>query len=118
MVDFSGFDMVAIGSGIGAIIKAVMSDSKAAKADDRAKAIEDARLATKIERDREFQQLKMEVAVLNERNATMAKQLDEGTTRFAQIESDLKQINKNLNTIIGKLSEMRRSGHGPEEEPV
>lgn len=117
-MDFSGFDAFTVGAFIGSLIKAFMSDSKATKAENKAREIEEARIATKIERDKEFQQLKMEVAVLNERNATMAKQLDEGTTRFAQIESDLKQINKNLNTIIGKLSEMRRSGHGPEAEPV
>ena len=118
MIDLSGLDMVAIGSGVGAIIKALMSDSKAEKANARASEIETARIATKAERDREFQEIKTEVAVLKAQNEMMQKQLAEGTTRFCTMENDLKQINKSLNVIIGKLSEMRRSGHAPEEGPV
>lgn len=118
MDDVNGFSLTMIGGMIGAFVKAFMSDSKAAKADAKTREIEEARIATKIERDKEFLDIKTEVAVLKAQNEMMQKQLAEGTTRFSTMETDLKQINKNLNVIIGQISEMRRSGHTPEREPV
>ena len=42
--------------------------------------------------------------------------LDEGNARFDKMDSELKEINKSLNIIIGKVDTMlRRSGHTPED---
>lgn len=46
----------------------------------------------------------------------LEKRLDHGETRFDKMDTELKEINKSLNIIIGKVDTMlRRSGHNPEE---
>lgn len=46
----------------------------------------------------------------------LEKRLDEGNSRFNRMDDELKEINKSLNIIIGKVDTMlRRSGHNPEE---
>ena len=46
----------------------------------------------------------------------LEKRLDEGQTRFDRMDAELKEINKSLNIIIGKVDTMlRRSGHTPED---
>ena len=46
----------------------------------------------------------------------LEKRLDAGQTRFDKMDSELKEINKSLNIIIGKVDTMlRRSGHTPED---
>lgn len=46
----------------------------------------------------------------------LEKRLDQGETRFDKMDTELKEINKSLNIIIGKVDTMlRRSGHNPEE---
>lgn len=46
----------------------------------------------------------------------LEKRLDQGETRFDKMDTELKEINKSLNIIIGKVDTMlRRSGHDPEE---
>ena len=128
MIDFSGLDMVAIGSGVGAIIKALMSDSKASRAEAKAKEIEEARAATKIERD-------TRIAVLEEKNKYLESRLSEGNDRFEKLEKKIDETNKNVeqtNHILGEIKGalmnsglvfsgtpvIRRSGHTPEREPV
>lgn len=44
------------------------------------------------------------------------KRLNQGENRFDRMDSELKEINKSLNIIIGKVDTMlRRSGHNPED---
>lgn len=44
------------------------------------------------------------------------KRLNQGENRFDKMDSELKEINKSLNIIIGKVDTMlRRSGHNPED---
>lgn len=46
----------------------------------------------------------------------LEKRLNEGNTRFDKMEADLKEINKALCILIGKVDTMlRRSGHTPED---
>lgn len=46
----------------------------------------------------------------------LEKRLDEGNSRFNRMDDELKEINKSLNIIIGKVDTMlRRSGHNPED---
>lgn len=46
----------------------------------------------------------------------LEKRIDQGETRFDKMDTELKEINKSLNIIIGKVDTMlRRSGHNPEE---
>lgn len=47
----------------------------------------------------------------------LEKRLNEGNARFDRMDTELKEINKSLNIIIGKVDTMlRRSGHTPESE--
>lgn len=47
----------------------------------------------------------------------LEKRLNEGNARFDKTDAELKEINKSLNIIIGKVDTMlRRSGHTPESE--
>lgn len=46
----------------------------------------------------------------------LSKRLDEGNNRFDNLEKEMKEINKSLYIIIGKVDSMlRRSGHTPED---
>lgn len=47
----------------------------------------------------------------------LSKRLDEGNSRFDNLEKEMKEINKSLYIIIGKVDSMlRRSGHTPEKQ--
>lgn len=49
----------------------------------------------------------------------LEKRLDAGQTRFDRMDAELKEINKSLNIIIGKVDTMlRRNGHTPEDEQI
>ena len=128
MVDISGFDAVTVGAFVGSLIKAFMSDSKASRAEAKAKEIEEARAATKIERD-------TRIAVLEEKNKYLESRLSEGNDRFEKLEKKLDETNKNVeqsNHILGEIKGalmnnglvfsgtpvIRRSGHTPEKEPL
>lgn len=128
MVDISGFDAVTVGAFVGSLIKAFMSDSKASRAEAKAKEIEEARAATKIERD-------TRIAVLEEKNKYLESRLSEGNDRFEKLEQKIDETNKNVeqtNHILGEIKGalmnnglvfsgtqvIRRSGHTPEKEPM
>lgn len=128
MIDISGFDAVTVGAFVGSLIKAFMSDSKASRAEAKAKEIEEARAATKIERD-------TRIAVLEEKNKYLESRLSEGNDRFEKLEKKLDETNKNVeqsNHILGEIKGalmnnglvfsgtpvIRRSGHTPEKEPL
>lgn len=128
MIDISGFDAVTVGAFVGSLIKAFMSDSKASRAEAKAKEIEEARAATKIERD-------TRIAVLEEKNKYLESRLSEGNDRFEKLEQKIDETNKNVeqtNHILGEIKGalmnsglvfsgtpvIRRSGHTPEKEPL
>lgn len=128
MIDISGFDAVTVGAFVGSLIKAFMSDSKASRAEAKAKEIEEARAATKIERD-------TRIAVLEEKNKYLESRLSEGNDRFEKVEKKIDETNKNVeqtNHILGEIKGalmnsglvfsgtpvIRRSGHTPEKEPL
>lgn len=128
MMDISGFDAVTVGAFVGSLIKAFMSDSKASRAEAKAKEIEEARAATKIERD-------TRIAVLEEKNKYLESRLSEGNDRFEKVEKKIDETNKNVeqtNHILGEIKGalmnsglvfsgtpvIRRSGHTPEKEPL
>ena len=128
MIDISGFDAVTVGAFVGSLIKAFMSDSKASRAEAKAKEIEEARAATKIERD-------TRIAVLEEKNKYLETRLSEGNDRFEKLEKKIDETNKNVeqsNRILGEIKGalmnnglvfsgtpvIRRSGHTPEKEPL
>lgn len=128
MIDISGFDAVTVGAFVGSLIKAFMSDSKASRAEAKAKEIEEARAATKIERD-------TRIAVLEEKNKYLESRLSEGNDRFEKVEQKIDETNKNVeqtNHILGEIKGalmnsglvfsgtpvIRRSGHTPEKEPL
>lgn len=128
MIDISGFDAVTVGAFVGSLIKAFMSDSKASRAEAKAKEIEEARAATKIERD-------SRIAVLEEKNKYLESRLSEGNDRFEKLENKIDETNKNVeqtNRILGEIKGalmnsglvfsgtpvIRRSGHTPEKEPL
>lgn len=128
MIDISGFDAVTVGAFVGSLIKAFMSDSKASRAEAKAKEIEEARAATKIERD-------TRIAVLEEKNKYLESRLSEGNDRFEKLEKKIDETNKNVeqtNHILGEIKGalmnsgivfsgtpvIRRSGHTPEKEPL
>lgn len=47
----------------------------------------------------------------------LERRLAEGDQRFDRMDSELKEINKSLYVIIGKVDTiLRRSGHTPEDE--
>lgn len=47
----------------------------------------------------------------------LERRLAEGNQRFDRMDSELKEINKSLGVIIGKVDTiLRRSGHSPEDE--
>lgn len=128
MIDISGFDAVTVGAFVGSLIKAFMSDSKASRAEAKAKEIEKARAATKIERD-------TRITVLEEKNKYLESRLSEGNDRFEKVEQKIDETNKNVeqtNHILGEIKGalmnsglvfsgtpvIRRSGHTPEKEPL
>lgn len=46
----------------------------------------------------------------------LEKRLNDGNSRFDRMDAELKEINKSLGIIIGKVDTMlRRSGHTPED---
>lgn len=128
MIDITGFDAVTIGAFVGSLVKAFMSDSKAAKAESKAREIEEARIATKIERDKEFQKLTTDVEVLKTKYADAQKRLDDGTKEFKDLAAQAVTTNNLLREIKGALMNkgfvfsdstvQRRSGHTPENEVI
>lgn len=114
-MDVTGFDVGALGAAIGSIITAVKGFNSAKKAEAKASSIEEARLATKIERDKEFQRVQTEVAVVKKEVENLNKRLDEGNHRFERLENKLDDVvhhqnetNKLLIELISKVG----SGNG------
>jgi len=109
-MDITGIDIAAvatlvgsIGTAFAAVVKAVQAVRKAEAADARAVAIELQREQTKQERDREIENLKTEVRVLQHENKEVRERLSEGNGHFVRLEVEVKETNGLLREIIGAL---------------
>ena len=110
-MDITGIDIAAvatlvgsIGTAAAAVVKAVQAVRKAEAADARAIAIELQRVQAKKERDREIENLKSEVKVLQHENKEVRERLSEGNSHFVRLESEVKETNGLLREIIGALN--------------
>lgn len=110
-MDITGIDLVAVGGIIGAagtavasVIKALQAKKEATAAAQRTFEIELARERTKKERDREIENLKSEVKLLQHENKEVRERLNEGNTHFVRLESEVKETNGLLREIIGALN--------------
>lgn len=92
-----------IGTAATAVVKAVQAVRKAEAADARAIAIELQREQSKKERDREIENLKTEVKVLQHENKEVRERLSEGNGHFVRLEVEVKETNGLLREIIGAL---------------
>lgn len=109
-MDITGIDIAAvatlvgsIGTAVAAVVKALQAGRKAEAADARAIAIELQREQAKKERDREIENLKSEVKLLQHENRETRERLNEGNTHFVRLESEAKETNGLLREIIGAL---------------
>lgn len=94
--------------------------------------IKDDRQQTKQLRDKEIQDLQVQVAVLKSENteikkrldavnAETRKRLDDGDARFVCMDGEFKETNKLLGVIVGRLDvimSMKTRSHTPEERPL
>ena len=92
-----------IGTAATAVVKAVHAVRKAEAADARAIAIELQREQAKKERDREIENLKSEVKLLQHENKEVRERLSEGNGHFVRLEVEVKETNGLLREIIGAL---------------
>lgn len=109
-MDITGIDIAAVaglvgttGTAVAAVVKAVQAGRKAEAADTRAVAIELQREQAKKERDREIENLKSEVKVLQHENKEVRERLSEGNGHFVRLEVEVKETNGLLREIIGAL---------------
>lgn len=109
-MDITGIDIAAVATLVGsigtaatAVVKAVQAVRKAEAADARAVAIELQREQSKKDRDREIENLKTEVKVLQHENKEVRERLSEGNGHFVRLEVEVKETNGLLREIIGAL---------------
>lgn len=109
-MDITGIDIAAVATLVGsigtaatAVVKAVQAGRKAEAADARAVAIELQREQAKKDRDREIENLKTEVRVLQHENKEVRERLSEGNGHFVRLEVEVKETNGLLREIIGAL---------------
>jgi peptidoglycan hydrolase CwlO-like protein len=103
-MDLSNIDIpeiVAFAAGIGGLVKGFLSGGKADKAEAKAKEIEEARAATKISRDNEVQELRVQIAVLQEKGTRTDARLKEGNEHFVRVENEIKETNGLLRELLG-----------------
>lgn len=101
VIDFAG--LAAFLTSVGSVIGALKANSNASKAKDDAAAIVSAREQTKLERDREIEKLKTEVAVLKELHKETKERLAESTNQFKALDDKVDTTNSLLNQIVGAL---------------
>lgn len=102
-MDFTGIDVVALGTAIGSVITAMKGTKKAES--ETARIVKE-REATKRLRDAEFQSMKTQIAVIEKENEHLSKRLDEGNDRFERLEMKLDDVVKRqseTNSLLSKL---------------
>lgn len=102
-MELTGIDWAFLAGLAGTFLKSLLSDRKAAKAEDQARSIVADREQTKQERDREIEILKSEVKVLQHENKEVRERLSEGNGHFVRLEGEVKETNGLLREIIGAL---------------
>lgn len=102
-MELTGIDWAFIAGLAGTFLKSLLSDRKAAKAEDQARSIVADREQTKQERDREIENLKTEVKLLQHENKEVRERLSEGNGHFVRLEGEVKETNGLLREIIGAL---------------
>ena len=103
-MDITGIDIAALAGFVGSMGTAIASVLKAKQADRRSSEIEIAREQSKKERDREIENLKSEVKVLQHENKEVRERLSEGNGHFVRLECEVKETNGLLREIIGALN--------------
>lgn len=113
--------LVGLGSVLGAVAVYIRSRAKLQE-------IKDDRQQTKQLRDKEIQDLQVQVAVLKSENteikkrldsvnAETRKRLDDGDARFVCMDGEFKETNKLLGVIVGRLDvlmSMKNRSHTPD----
>lgn len=117
MVEPTGGDLFGLGSlafALGSFVKGFISDSRAKKAEAQVKQVEVQRAETKLERDRETQELRTRVAVLEAQNREIKERLAEGNSQFKALDDKVDTTNNLLNQIVGALknSGLKFNGEG------
>ena len=84
-MELTGIDWAFLAGLAGTFLKSLLSDRKAAKAEDQARSIVADREQTKQERDREIENLKTEVKVLQHENKEVRERLSEGNGHFVRL---------------------------------
>ena len=107
-MELTGIDWAFLAGLAGTFLKSLLSDRKAAKAEDQARSIVADREQTKLERDREHKDLETRVALLEQMREVNEKRLEAGTKEFDRINAKLDQqtyqmgrTNDLLNQLIG-----------------
>lgn len=117
--------VIAVLMGFAALLGAIAAYIRS-KAGD--KEIKEERATTKIERDKEIQDLQVRLAVSEAKNVDLEKKhetfvaetnkrLQEGDDKFDRVDSEFKEMNKLLGIIVGKLDvlvSMKERSHAPE----
>ena len=103
-MDITGIDIAALAGFVGSMGTAIASVLKAKQADRRSSEIEVAREQSKKDRDREIENLKSEVKVLQHENKEVRERLSEGNGHFVRLEVEVKETNGLLREIIGALN--------------
>ena len=103
-MDITGMDIAALAGFVGSMGTAIASVLKAKQADRRSSEIEVAREQAKKERDREIENIKTEVKVLQHENKEVRERLSEGNGHFVRLEGEVKETNGLLREIIGALN--------------
>lgn len=121
--------IVAILMGIAGVLGAIAVYIRSRAGD---KEIKEERATTKIERDKEIQDLQVRLAVAEAKNADLEKKheayasetnkrLQEGDDKFDRVDGEFKEMNKLLGIIVGKLDvlvSMKERSHTPEGRPL
>lgn len=103
-MDFTGIDIAALLTSFGAFFKGFLSDARASKAESKANDIEVQRSEAKLERDKEIQELKRQLSVLEAKSEWSDKRLKEGDEHFIRVENELKETNGLLRELLGRIN--------------
>lgn len=85
------------------LVKAIQATSQAKAVKEEADAIKAARVLTQSAREKEYQELKTQVAVLDKVTQEQGKRLDEGSNEFKTLAEEMKTNNALLNQVLGAL---------------
>ena len=79
------------------------------------------RAKTKLSRDRETEDLRVRISVLEKQDEFMSARLDKGDERFDKLEDKISETNGLLREILGEfkyISGTKKRAHVPEDRPL